>query len=45
MTDPLIPEFVQLKGGLRAYYISHELLAITRQHPTAHTDTGKDTTK
>jgi alpha-D-ribose 1-methylphosphonate 5-triphosphate synthase subunit PhnI len=31
MTDPLIPEIVHLKGGMKAVYISHELLALTRR--------------
>ena len=34
MTNPLIAEVVRLKGGLRAYYISHELAAIQRSTAT-----------
>jgi hypothetical protein len=42
MTDPLIPEIVHLKGGMKAVYISHELLALTRRAPANTTDTRKD---
>ena len=38
MTNPLIPEVVQLAHGLRAVYLSHELAAIQRSTTTDQPD-------
>lgn len=47
MTDPLVPEIVHLRHGMRAVYISRELLALTRrtEGPDLKSDPRKETDK